>query len=650
MSLFFEKTRTYSYRNEHTKVAALTTLLGILLGTTSFAFSVLPISDRYLSSSLRSQYHRHESTTKIRSTNENVDMDMGIGINTANSGVTFVKEDDSVPLSASSFSTPEERAQKAKETWSTTALQPTPNTHQIISLSDDDVVVHNSKLFDEFKSVKGTYYINGLANCQIGSRLIHPFEAHGYCKSLVFDGNGDITYTSKIIETPLTTKELGEDRIVNRGVMSTVADIGTAWGMLQSAFSSRERDTANLVADLWPLPHDHKGSNEVDGAIDPVLIVCTDNGEPYALDPKTLEMKGRLSEYIPKLSAVLPPGIKCLAHTRYDEDRNTFIMCLNEMVVPGENFMGNSTFTFLEFDEKFDIVSKKEYTTRFMVCHDWVITPNYYVIPKNPAYLKWDNIMKFTLGQTVGTSVFAMEEETNGEFILIPRHNSEEPVREVESDAFFNCFHFGPAYEKKVLKEHELVIHGCVFDSYTFGGEMGFVDDGRVQGFDPVAWGSDSKAPPPRLDRFVIDLKTFQMKKKERVPVIPVDMPTFDGDAKVLRYSYFLGASRPEGWFPFRQVVKLDLETFKSIVWDAGDGQVVSEPMFIPRNNPTGSLEEVPEDDGFVISIVHNSERKTAKLVVWDSLAFREGPIAECPLGDLIPWCVHGSFYPDYNP
>eukprot|EP00536_Pseudo-nitzschia_multiseries_P004449 jgi/Psemu1/318424/estExt_fgenesh1_pm.C_740002 len=597
----------YGYRE--VLAAVLLIQISILLRTPSSAFVVR--------TPLRSRHDHSASTTRICSTSAR---------------------------ETTAFTTPEERAQKAKETWSTTALQPTRNTCQLFSLSGEDVAVRDQTLFDQFKSVKGTYYINGLANCQIGSRLIHPFEAHGYCKSLVFDGNGHMTYTSRIVETPLTVKELSENRIVNRGVMSTVADVGTVQGMVQNALSSQERDTANLVANLWPLSRGDRTT------IDPVLIVCTDNGEPYALDPKTLEMKGRLSECIPKLSTVLPPGIKSLAHARYDEERNTLIMCLNNMDVPGENFMGNSTFTFLEFDENFDVVSKREHTTRFMVCHDWVITPNYYVVPKNPAYLKWDGILKFSLGQTVGTDVFAMEEETNGEFILIPRYNDEEPVREVESDAFFNCFHFGPAYEQIGVENDELVIHGCVFDSYTFGGEMGFVNDGPTQRFDPVAWGSSSKAPPPRLDKFVIDLKSFEMKEKKRVPVIPVDMPNFDGDAKVLRYSYFLGASRPEGWFPFRQVVKLDLETFESIVWDAGDGQIVSEPMFIPRNNGAEDGERRSEDDGFLISIVHDAESKNAKLVVWDALTFREGPIAECSLGDLVPWCVHGSFYPDYIP
>lgn len=259
------------------------------------------------------------------------------------------------------------------------------------------------------------------------------------------------------------------------------------------------------------------------------------------------------------------------------------------------------------------------------------------------------------LGITVGTDLFEMEHESNGAFILVPRHNPAEPIHHVESDTFFNLFHFGPCFED--TNNNKLVIHGAVFDSYKFGGEMGF--DGPSQQFDPVGWATgvnpeDGRllAPAPRLDKFVIDMETFLLDERTRFPVIdpktgeeiPVDMPTFLQDAEDCRYGYFLGACRPEGWFPFRSVVKVDLHSEETWNWDGGDGQVCSEPMFVPR--PTAKT----EDDGYVLSIVHDSQALTCHLVVWDSLCFGHGPIAKVPLGELLPWCVHGSWVADYHP
>merc|ERR1712238_161129 len=102
------------------------------------------------------------------------------------------------------------------------------------------------------------------------------------------------------------------------------------WGKIVNALSSQNRDTANLTADLWPRPRkdgvgqqngfDTNNKSKKD-KIDPVLIACADDGEPFCLDPKTMQT----------------------------------------MVIPGDKFGGNSKMEFLEFDEQFDLVSRREH-------------------------------------------------------------------------------------------------------------------------------------------------------------------------------------------------------------------------------------------------------------------------------------------------
>ena len=223
-----------------------------------------------------------------------------------------------------------QRALTAKETWSTIALEPTfDRSRHKINLLDQTSgkvkVLRDPSLFEEFaETVKGTYFINGLSSCRIGDRLVHPFEAHGFCKSFVFDGTGNLEVTSKIVKTPLAVEERDRDTIINRGVMSTVASMDNPLGIIKNALSSSERDTANLTADLWPPPKKNSKAN----SIDPLLIVTTDNGEPYAIDPETLETKGKLSDVVPKLCPIFQDDSenastsKFLAHTRYDAEQN----------------------------------------------------------------------------------------------------------------------------------------------------------------------------------------------------------------------------------------------------------------------------------------------------------------------------------------
>jgi carotenoid cleavage dioxygenase-like enzyme len=539
--------------------------------------------------------------------------------------------------------TPEERrAAKAKETWNTIAWAPAEtNRDEHISLDEDSnaVTVFHKVLFDEFQTIKGTFFINGLSSSKIGPGMIHPMEAHGYIKSLTFNGEGSLHLKASIVKTPLAQIELILNFPVARGVMSSLS--GSEFPQcLGNAFASKERDTANLVATLWP-------PSDSDSDMDPVLIVAGDNGSKYCVDPVTMKTKGSLETCFPSMKKEIG-GKKLLAHVRCDEERQRLILCVTSFDLRGDNSEGNTLIEFLEFDTSLRLVSKKEFKTRFMVFHDWALTPDYFIVPKNPARVRWADMTKFMAGIKLGVDVFEMDETAVGELILIPRHNDaaeEQVVMEVKADSFFNIFHFGPCYQDHDKKE--MVVFANVFDRFNFGGEMG------MREFDPIKWSSSDLAPPPRLDKFVIDMKSGTMTHRERLCVldetsgidIPVDMPTFNNkgtDGEKRRYSYFAGASRPEGWFPFRSIVKVDLDEKRAWNWDAGDDCVVSEAMFVPRPASTA------EDDGFVVSIVHNAATRTCELVVWDSKTFARGPIGTINLGKLMPWCVHGSWSPEY--
>ena len=389
--------------------------------------------------------------------------------------------------------------------------------------------------------------------------------------------------------------------------------------------------------------------------MDPILIVGGDNGEPYLLDPDTLETVGKLSDRVPILK-----GKKMLAHTRIDPQRQRLILCSSTFDVrdrsgPGG---GHSVLEFFELDVNLRLVSTRRYETRFMVFHDWMLTDQYYVVPKNPAQFKWENLPQFLLGLQAGVEIFEMDYETVGELVLIPRHEPQTKAVECPADSFFNIFHFGPCFdssnskndaEAEDHKHDQVTVYGAVFDKYKFGGEMGF--DCQQQEFDPIRWSSNDENPAPRLDKFVLDTKSGTVLERQRIPLldeatgddVPVDMPNFNGDGAACRYSYFIGAERPEGWFPFRSVVKADLVRETTFNWDAGDDCICSEPMYLPRPDA------VDEDDGFVVSIVHNASDRSCALVVFDSQRFGQGPIAKIGLGELMPWCVHGCWVPGYT-
>ena len=413
---------------------------------------------------------------------------------------------------------------------------------------------YQRSLFEDLAKLKGCYVINGLASCAVGSRLVHPFEAHGFIKAITFNGNGTITFRARYINTPCTVLEKAMNMPLFRGVMSSA--FGKPFTIL-NAFSPQQRDTANLACRVWPptaaitnnathrdsiatprtdlkQPDVKAGTSKVqklgysnvNHLKKQILLAGGDNGQPYVLDLDTLATIGPLGTSAATAGRIrdtaadssggagagfeVLAGAKMLAHTRYDAQRQRLVMasCQFELEGPGKEY---TRLHFREFDAAGNLVAERIHRTDFIVVHDWIITDNYYVVPKNPAVMQWSNLAKFISGYARGVDVFRMNHAKNGEILLIPRRSNEDPVLEAATDSFFNIFHLGPTYERLSPSDggRELVFNAVVFDHYEFGEEMGFSME--TQSFDPTAWSNATgKAAAPRLDEFIIALPAVQ--------------------------------------------------------------------------------------------------------------------------------------------
>jgi carotenoid cleavage dioxygenase-like enzyme len=249
--------------------------------------------------------------------------------------------------------------------------------------------------------------------------------------------------------------------------------------------------------------------------------------------------------------------------------------------------------------------------------------------------------------------------------LLVPRpcgSAAGRPPVDARADGFVNIFHFGPCHERAAAEGgREVVVTAMVTDAYTFGGEMGF--DADSSDFDPIGWSGGAANPEPRLDEFVISLESGTMTRRERLPVmcprpeggapidVPFDMPTIHPllDGRETRYVYAAGAARIEGWFPFNSIVKVDLKQrpVGAHAWFAPEHAMVSEPMLLPRGEGgVRWLGPESEDDGFVVSVVHDSETARCEAYIWDARRFADGPFAALDLGELYPWDVHANYLP----
>jgi carotenoid cleavage dioxygenase len=87
--------------------------------------------------------------------------------------------------------------------------------------------------------------------------------------------------------------------------------------------------------------------------------------------------------------------------------------------------------------------------------------------------------------------------------------------------------------------------------------------------------------------------------------------------------------------------VKHDLLTGQREVFDHGAGRAAGEPVFVAR---PGSVDE---DDGWLVTFVHDGNNDSAEFVVIDAKDFSRGYVARVPLPQRIPFGFHGNWVPD---
>lgn len=482
----------------------------------------------------------------------------------------------------------------------------------------------------------GTYYVNGLASCTYkNGRLVHPFESHGFLKAITFGpkNHGAISLKARYVQTPVRTWEEKAGRPLFRGAMSSVADMrsGRFSDRLSNALSPTTRETANLAVRAW-------GDK---------LIATADNCRFFGIDRDSLDTLGA------EIFDDALKGYQMLAHTRVDIENNRLIAA----ALAYDPLNQATDMTFFEFDDKGELLSKVEHTFPAFVTHDWTITPNYYVVPAASAVFDIGKLPSLITGGMPATEMFSLDSEAPGTLLLIPRDGGE-PIRAERSDKVHSTiFHLGPAYEK----DGQVIVHPFVFDRYQFGGEMGF--DLHTQSFNPTEWAESNGGPHLEKWKVHIDAvdanSAFPNTRKvttERMNNIISDMPTIHPrrDGLECNSVYTVCGIREKGWFPFNSIAKHCLKTGECQIWPpeaasmaSGDnkdwdgGTVVrSEPLFVPKSSA------IDEDDGYILSTVHDAKNGETRLEILDAKHFAEGPIQTISLGELWGWNIHSSFEP----
>ncbi|MEO7428445.1 MAG: carotenoid oxygenase family protein [Acidimicrobiales bacterium] len=272
--------------------------------------------------------------------------------------------------------------------------------------------------------------------------------------------------------------------------------------------------------------------------------------------------------------------------------------------------------TFYRLDAGGTLVEKAEIELPDPVMmHDFAITEHHVVFLDAPAIFDLHAALS-------GGALFDWRPERGTRIGVFNRAEGPSSIRWFDTEPGY-VFHFLNAFEV----DDEIQLVGCRQDRL----EMGLTEAART---DLVL---------PTLTRWTISLSTG-IVKQEQLDDVMEDFPRINEARTGLRndVGYLTGwSSMPEhGAGTFNMVTRVDMRTGQRSSFEHGPGRTCGESIFAPDPNGTA------EDDGWLLSYVHDAATDRSDVVILDARDPAEGPVAVVHLPRRAPFGFHGSWLP----
>ncbi|HEV2563333.1 MAG TPA: carotenoid oxygenase family protein [Rhizomicrobium sp.] len=331
------------------------------------------------------------------------------------------------------------------------------------------------------------------------------------------------------------------------------------------------------------------------------LLALEEGHQPFEVDAKTLAPKGYL-EYSGKAG-------RFTAHPKFDPETG-------EMVFFGYSAEG------MPFSDKivYGVANAQGKVTRLdqfkapfsSMIHDFFVTKNYTLFPVLPITMSLERAMR-------GQSPVAWEPEAGAFVGVMARNAGTDTIRWFETDP---CYVFHPM---NMFEEGSKIFVDVM--EYPRGPLFPNVD------------GTMGEFATATLKRWTFDLASnSNVIKREVLDDMSGEFPRFDERRAGLsyRHGYFAGSTTND--VRFDAIAHIDLKTAKKAVHSFGEGDVTSEPVFVPRSANTA------EGDGFIVAVVYRGSENRSDLVVLDAGDVARGPVAVASLPRRVPFGFHGNW------
>jgi carotenoid cleavage dioxygenase len=248
--------------------------------------------------------------------------------------------------------------------------------------------------------------------------------------------------------------------------------------------------------------------------------------------------------------------------------------------------------------------------------HDFAITPRHTIFMDLPLTFSIKRVLR-------GQPVLKFEPERGARFAVLPRHGGSRDIKWFEVSPCY-VFHTLNAYEDG----DEVVLMACrtkEFPDSFFMPPSARAGDGALFG----------KEFAPVMYRWRLNLKTGTTRE-EALDDVPTDFPRINEGlaGSRTRYGYAVNINEPN------ELLKYDFGRRTSERHDHGKVRIGGEGVFVPRPNAGA------EDDGWLVTYVHDEGSGTSELIVIEAQDFGAPPVARVRIPARVPYGFHGAWIP----
>ncbi|MDJ0835690.1 MAG: carotenoid oxygenase family protein [Acidobacteriota bacterium] len=432
------------------------------------------------------------------------------------------------------------------------------------------------------RDLHGTYYRNGPNPKYVPKGRYHWFDGDGMLHALSFE-DGKAVYRNRWIETEGLVAEDAERRSLFTGLIEP--DPKNPLGYI--------KDNANTDVIY------HKGN---------LLTLFYRAGKPYVVDPHTLKTIGA-TDFGGKWKGLVS------AHAKVDEHTGELMIFdygpkppyMHYGVVSPEGELVNRTPIPLP---------------GWRLPHDIAITRQYTVLMDMPVFVDPEAVKH-------GKQRIDFFPEIPTRFAVIPRHGGEADIRWFEAEPCY-IYHVVNAWDNG----DEVVMDVCRVSQPV--AERG----ARMSDLDRMKKVLAEALQSARYHRYRFNLKTGATHE-EQLWDITSEFPMVDLNrmGTPTRYSYHVTLP-PLDTLRFDGLVKYDTQTGAQEEYKFGPGRWGSEAPFAARTDA------VSEDDGYLLSFLHDENSGRSECLILDAVKLTEGPLARVMLPRRVPLGFHATWIP----